>query len=63
MILAAIASWKEQDCGIMLFSKILENKVDEGFWWVQDTVHKSIVELYKSYLREKYPKLLAGELT
>jgi len=47
----------------MLFSKILENKVDEGFWWVQDTVYKSIVELYKQYLREKYPKLLAGELS
>jgi len=47
---------------IELFWKILQNKVDEQFWHMQQHVKEQVKRLYKTFLVEKYPRVLASEL-
>lgn len=40
----------------------MNHHVDEQFWHVQQHVKDTILQLYKGYFKEKYPRVLASEM-
>lgn len=50
------------DSDITLFAKILDHKVDEQFWYVQQHVKQTVLTLYKGYIREKFQRILTQEM-
>ena len=60
--MSAIAQFSEQDTDVALFSKILQHKIEEQFWYVQQHVKETVIALYKGYLREKFPRVLVQEM-
>jgi hypothetical protein len=58
MILKALQQFMSEDSDVTLFAKILDHKVDEQFWYVQQHVKSTVLTLYKAYIREKYQRIL-----
>ena len=55
-ILSAIQTYASDDHDIAILGKTLQNEIDEDFRLVQHEVKKTLSELLKVQIRDKYPK-------